>query len=720
VVCSAAIVLASSARPAAAQVQAPEVVDVSFEGNASFPSDSLARAIVTRETTCRSWVLSLFCGLGWFENRALLRERELTRDRARLIVWYRRRGFLNAQVDSARVQRTRTEARVSFLVEEGAPVLADSIAFEGLEEVDIEDLIEDLPIREGDRLNTIALDATRDTIIRRMADRGYAYAEVLRSAIRPAEDPLHAVVTFQIVPGPATTYGDITVDGTRDLSVTTVLRTTQLSTGEPYSRREVEEARSRLYGLEIIRNATVVPDTLTFSLDPEVDVAVTVQEGDPYRVRAGAGWSNAECITAEARWTARNFLGGGRFFQVRGRLGNILAPDFRDVLCQQSGDSIYADLTGLASVDFVQPWIFSTRNALSASLFIERQSLPDIFVRRAVGLQLGLSRTIAPQTVLTGFYRPALTRLRADAVLFCTGFLVCSPDDVAELEGSNWLSPVGLNVSRDRTDDLLDPSSGYRLLFDVEHARQWTGSDFSYDRIVAEGSRYTPIGRWVFATRLRGGWVVPGGFERSAGSDVDIVHPEKRFYSGGANSVRGFAQSRLGPRVLFAPAEGLLTGTGACTPAELSLLQCMPGAEAELDPRPIGGTRLVEANAEFRIPIGSLLQGVVFVDAGQAWSAGQPLHLEFTPGVGVRVPSPVGPIRLDVAYRFRGGQELPVVTEEIRPFDSLRDTDDDQIEIDGIPIPWVRTGNLVTLGNPFLFGTNDSGVQIHISIGQAF
>ncbi len=142
----------------------------------------------------------------------------------------------------------------------------------------------------------------------------------------------------------------------------------------------------------------MLPDTLADLQDPTIDVAITLQEGDAYRVRAGGGWSTAECLNLEAQWTSRNFFGGGRTLSVRGRVGNILASQsqFRDVLCSQSGENKYGDLTGLGVVDFVQPWIFSTRNALSASVFIERQSLPDVFIRRAIGAQIGLSRSLAP------------------------------------------------------------------------------------------------------------------------------------------------------------------------------------------------------------------------------------------------------------------------------------------------------------------------------------
>ena len=94
--------------------------------------------------------------------------------------------------------------------------------------------------------------------------------------------------------------------------------------------------------------------------------------------------------------------------------------------------------------------------------------------------------------------------------------------------------------------------------------------------------------------------------------------------------------------------------------------------------------------------------------------------------MGVRFPSPVGPIRVDLAYRFRGVETLTVVTERIRPFGS-GDADNDRITIrtgdDENPemvLDWVSTGALVPLTVPVPFGANDQGLQLHVSIGQAF
>jgi outer membrane protein assembly factor BamA len=725
--------------PARLQAQAgqTEVVRVRFEGNEAFPDDSLARAIVTRATECRSVFFSPFCwvGAGFAVERFYLREREIPNDRARLQIWYQRRGFREIQVDTTTVVEPDGGAVVSFRIDEGRPIIADSIVVTGVGELPVRGLLDRLPIRAGDRLSVLALDATRDTLTQRLANQGYARVEVLRSHMIPSDDPYRARVTFEVTPGPLTRFGRITIEGNEQLSETTVLRTIQFKPGDIFRRRQLLDAQARLFGLEILRSAEVAPD-FDAGIDSVIPVHVRIQEGDVYRVRYGAGWSTSECLDAEARWASRNFRGGGRILQLRSRVSNILAPEFGDLLCPQGGRGDFAELNWLAAIDFAQPWIRSTRNSLTVSLVAERQSLRDVFIRRAVGLQFSLSRALAPQTPLTLSYRPELSRLDAAEILFCTGFLVCAPDDVSILESANWLAPVGLNLTRNRANNILNPTRGYSVVLDMEHAARWTGSNFRYDRVLTEGTWYASLGgARVLATRAHAGWVGARAFSqrlRERGS-VDVVHPQKRFYAGGANSVRGFAQSRLGPRVLTVETIRLLRSAGGggagCTPAEVLDLSCDASAlsDGAFISRPTGGTRVLEGNVEFRFGLGRGFEGAMFTDAGQVWGADEKVSLsglEVTPGVGVRYLSPIGPIRLDLAYRFRNGQKLSVVTTQIRPFDPSRDEEADRISVNGVELPFVRTADLAVLGPQVLFGrsaaTSFSRFQLHISIGQAF
>ena len=722
--------------PVSSQVGRTEVSEVAFQGNQSFPDDSLSRAIVTRETECRSVVFTPFCwaGADFALQRFYLPERDVPLDRLRLEAWYYQRGFREISVDTLTSLGEEGRATVSFIIDEGEPVIATRVDFEGGEGINEDGLLEGLPLQPGERLSILALDATRDTLERRLANRGYGRVNVLRRHLIPAVEPHTALVTFDIDTGSRVRYGPIMVSGNSELSEGTVLNTLQFSTGDLYSRDEVQQGQGRLFGLDIIRSASVTSD---FQSDPDsvIPITVNVVEGDAYRVRYGGGWTTAECFGVEAQWAARNFVGGGRLLQIRGRVANVLTPQFQNVLCPQGGTEEFGALTGTLSLDFAQPWIFSTRNSFSTALFIERQSLPDVFIREAVGVELALTRLIGPQTSFTLSYRPELSRLDAAEVLFCTNLLVCSPEDVSILQDANWLAPIGFSFTRNLANNILNPNRGYSVVLEVEHASQWTGSNFRYDRAIAEGTLYSGLGRsGVFAARIRGGWVGAGAFEALllTPGTFDLVHPQKRFYAGGANSVRGFAQGRLGPRVLTIDPVRLLepgTAGAGCNPSQLMDLSCDPASikEGRFVPRPTGGTRVLEGNLELRFPIGLNLEGVMFTDVGQVWGGRDEVDLSklaVTPGVGVRYLSPVGPIRIDLGYRFREGEPLAVVTSQLEVFNPNVHEESERIRIDGNVIPYVRTNELAALKTSRLFGEASplslQRFQLHISIGQAF
>ena len=135
---------------------------------------------------------------------------------------------------------------------------------------------------------------------------------------------------------------------------------------------------------------------------------------------------------------------------------------------------------------------------------------------------------------------------------------------------------------------------------------------------------------------------------------------------------------------------------------------------------------MVEGSVEARIPMGGRFQLAGFADFGQMWQgdgADSP-PLEVTPGFGVRYLSPIGPLRLDIAYRFRSGDVLQVVTNQIRPYDPAIDRESERIVVDGDPIPYVRLEDLAFLRPLVLYGQSSAGslsrFQIHLSLGQAF
>ncbi len=216
--------------------------------------------------------------------------------------------------------------------------------------------------------------------------------------------------------------------------------------------------------------------------------------------------------------------------------------------------------------------------------------------------------------------------------------------------------------------------------------------------------------------------------------------PPEEVLRGGANSVRGFAQNQLGPRVLTVdpssllfPIDGTSTGLVPCVPAEVMDLTCNanPLSDGAFGtPRPTGGEVVLEGGLEYRMVLGRSLEAAIFTDFGRIWTepgSGKVSRLEISPGVGIRYLSPVGPIRVDLGYRFRGIEPLQLVTTQIRPFEAGDDSADkirgmvgDQEEAIG----YVATEDLAVLDPRVFYGPRSgfslSRFQIHLSIGQAF
>ena len=723
--------------PLLAQVPSVQVRSIEFLGNEAFPQDSLARTIVNRETRCRSFsVFGLFCPFG--AQREVLNERELVRDVLRLTNFYNIRGYREARVDTLIRRPSEDVVELSFQIDEGSPVRIANLTVEGADVFDEFDPTADLPVQVDGLLNAIDLAASRDTLIQRFRNRGYPRADVSRRWSLPAANPYQADVTFEVETGPHSFFGPITFTGNEALGDGVIRQLLPFEEGQEYSEVRTLEAQRNLFSIEMIQRASIVEAADPAGVVPDnvVPLQVRITEAEAHSVRFGGGWSTLECGNLEGRWTSRNFYGGARRLQLRGRMSNLAADQLEESVCRQAGINEFGGLNWLLAAEFSQPLI---RRSLSfgVNLFWDRQSVQDVFVREAVGVDLSLFQAVAPNTSVTFAYRPELTKLTAAAVFFCTSIQVCTPDDIASLQEPAWLAPVSVNIVQGRTDNVLNPTRGYQVVLNFEHASAVTGSEFQYNRALGEATAYLATGRGqVLAARIRAGWVGAGTFT----SGADVVHPQKRFFGGGANSVRGFAQNQLGPRVLTVdpssllfPIDGTSTGLVPCATAEVMDLTCNanPLSDGAFGtPRPTGGEVVLEGGLEYRMVLGRSLEAAIFTDFGRIWTepgSGKVSQLEISPGVGIRYLSPVGPIRVDLGYRFRGIEPLQVVTTQIRAFEEGDDPGD---KISGIvdgqeePIEYVATEELAVL-DPRVFygpraGLSLSRFQIHLSIGQAF
>jgi outer membrane protein assembly complex protein YaeT len=706
-----------------------EVSSVDFEGARAFDDDLLATAIVTAPTRCIA--LQPLCWLDVGVDRQFLDARALGADVVRLRVFYYQHGYREAEV-SVDTVRAGDAMRVTFRIGEGRPVLVSGLSIQGADGLP-RSLTGNLPLAVGQPLSLVAYEAARDTIISRLANQGYALADVLAGYEITSDAPYAATVRYELIPGSRARFGAIDVAGAVKVSPRVVRRMLTFRTGDVYTRDAVLRSQRNLFGQELFRHAEIRVAPRSTG-DTVMDVRVQVNEGELHRVRFGLGLSTAEFLNAEGRWTSRSFMGGARRLELRGRIANLFAHQLDGTPLFEESRDIYGRVSGSIAADFSQPWLFGPLNTLGAGVFFERRSLPNVFVRTSGGGYVSFARALGEGETFTAGYRPELTKLETAEgdQIFCFGFVACGPREIEALRSPHWLSPVAASFVRDRSNSIFAPTRGYLIRLDGEYAGPLTASDFGYTRLLADVTDYHTFGRGlVWAARLRGGWA------RATGADSTLgVHPQKRFFAGGPNSVRGYAQYRLGPKLLTVDAANRLArpieeGGAGCSAQSINDGSCDAGPLADAMPdifnvQPVGGAVLVEGNIEVRFPVfRDRIRGAAFIDFGQVWPDQDDPGLDglaWTPGFGVRYFSAVGPIRVDIGYNPQGAERVPVVTTEVEHCPAGQPPE--EIE-PGTVYDFRDLCNTRTLRSlePVSWQPRETWfdrLQLHFSIGQAF
>jgi outer membrane protein assembly factor BamA len=726
------------AAPAGARAQADDLAgrtirSVTFEGRESISRSVLADSIVTQRSRCRGLILRPVCAVTKAEfayEEHELDPQEVSRDVLRIRVIYFRKGYRQAEVTSSVTPRDDDAVDVTFTIAEGPLTTIGSMTVAHTREVLTERQMGSMGVPQSGPLDLTQLDSAKIRIRNALWDRGYADADVRDSTtIDPATHV--AAVGLTIDPKPLAIIDSVAIDGNETVSDRTVERVLGLQPGQVFRRTDVTAAQRRLFDTEIFRQSVVrVPP----SGDSAKALVVTVEEAPPRALRLGAGFNTTDFVQSEVRFIRYNWLGDARRLDMRAAVGNLLASQlngrtfFADVAETPFGgevDPIFLRPTWQAGVQLTQPFFLSTHTSLGLGFSVHRRIVPGITVDRGFAADGSLTHRLAEGVPISVTYRFERAHFEAGDLYFCVNFGVCDPATVGALRKPHRLAPLGLTARIERADDPIAPTSGFMGRVEVEHASRLTGSSFHYQRVAGEASQYYRFAnrRTVLAGVVRAGWVRPlGGTFAALGidqSDLGVLHPRRRLLSGGARSIRGYAENQMGPKVLTVPSRKLIqppsdTGTPACTLATIADRSCDPNAapDSVFRSRPLGGNTLLEGSVELRFPLNPTFVAAVFVDAGVL--RGQRLNFPpgsrsaITPGLGVRYQSPIGPVRVDLGIKTRVNDELPVVTELVDANGEPRLV---QLEKLAQYDPHADAGTLRKL-----LGR----LQLHLAIGEAF
>ena len=646
--------------PGLAEYSGREVREVEFSGrDLQVPVDSLRAILAIQPTVCRLEFLPLAVCPGLIgRNRTRLDLQELARDLLRIQLYYRDQGYYGTRVDPAVTELGGDDIALRFNIVPGDEVVLRELDVEGADSLLDPALLERrLPLAVGEPFSRIGFLSSADTVRSLLQQRGHVYADVLRNySIDTIADVAEA--QFVALPGPPVLVDSVLVIGAARLGRSTVVQQLSFNQGDTLRLSDLNRSQRNLYSLESVNFASVdiAPDTLQADPDSSrATVLVRIVEAPKYLVDATAGFGTIDCIRTGVRWVNRNFLGGARRLEISGSVSKIGVGQPADLglensLCSALGDDPFSrDLNYALAADFQQPRLFGTRTALGLGLHANRQSELKTYLRQSVGGRVTASRVVGPTLVgLTADVQRGSTQ--APDAVFCIGFDLCSPADVQQLTEARWSNSMALSAIWDRTSGAPYTLRGFQLRGNTIWSSPVLGSDDQYLRLLADGAAYREVRPgWVVAGRLQAGAFVEGTLNPRTG----FIPPEQRFYAGGPNSVRGFERNALGPRAY------VLDTLRIDEAGDTTNLNTAAASAT-------GGTELVVGSLELRVPsplLGQYLRLAGFVDAGQVWAPGTRASVDgirITPGAGLRFITPIGPIRLDVAYNPYGNQLGPL------------------------------------------------------------
>jgi outer membrane protein insertion porin family/translocation and assembly module TamA len=721
--------------------RAPELRDVRFQGNHAFGNRTLQQAIASEPT---SWVRRVFRVIG---TRHCLSREEVPRDVARLLLYYRRRGYPRVDVSSKVERRIGKGAALTFTIREGEPLRIDSLVFGAAPPGTPLDTGRQLPeaidrVRPGQPMSQFALDSAEQALRRRLQNRGYFSATVAGES-RVDTAAYRARVTLQAAPGPLVHVGDVKVRAapypghSQRVSDDALRQMTGLKDGSVLRARDLETARRNLAASQVYREAAVRVDTVREERGRAVaDVSVAAAESYARDLELRLGWATIDCLRAQATLQRTAFLRPAGQLLLTGRVSKVGVGDpfdFAPQLCSDAArnDPFSAYLNYYLGFNYTNPGLGTRPIRRSATLYTERRSEYLAYLRTTyIGTSVSATRPLGDSRwVLGAGYELSYGSTLAEPAVLCGVFAACFPEDRERLSQPRRLGVVNALVSRDRTDDVANPSRGTMLRFEVRGAAPVTLSDplETFIGVRLDGSYYRRLNRSLIgATRLRLGTIWPG----KSGN----VPTEERLYAGGATTVRGYQQNELGPQIYLPEKFSVVVNENGDT-----LFTSDPKAS---DSRtiPSGGNALLVGNVELRIRspvLPEFLQYVAFVDGGalgnRGAAAGEPKgKLRVTPGVGLRAFTPVGAARLDVGYNPYSPQAGPAYYDValgletaplycVSPGNQLPVTGYGPVDENGKPIPPVQAEG--TCPSTYQRPRPDSfwrRLTLHFSFGQAF
>ncbi len=546
------------------------------------------------------------------------------RDKSVIEDLYRSNGFRDIRVTSETqddYKNTKGDIAASFTIDEGHQYTVASLTVSGVEEPELSKVTEHLTSKEGQPFSEYDVTSDKQTILDRLGAAGYSDAS-FEWSWAPGATQFTADVKFILHEGDPQFVREVVVTGLSTTRRSLVEKQLKEKTGDPLSATSMAETQRRLYDLAIFSQVNMAVQ------DPDGDevrrtVLYDLQEASRYSITMGIG---TEFGRIGGGTPAEDLSNPGGATQLTPRVSLGLSRANLFGLGQSIGLQILlSTVQKRASINYFVPRIFS-RPSLDGNFTVLYDDTFDVDTFRAVRREVSSQISQKVSKTLNTFYRFAYRDVGVSN-------LKISPYLVPRLAQSVRVGIASFNIVHDRRDDPVDPHKGIYSTLDLALATKYFGSQTSFARILGRNATYYSLGpKFVLARETQFG-IEPAFSVPSTADPSDPIPLPERFYGGGGSTMRGYPQNQAGPR----------DGTTGF---------------------PLGGSALFFNNTEIRFPLyGANIRGVLFEDFGNVFSTLGNMSfrtdqrgitdfnfMSHAVGFGIRYRTPLGPLRLDVAY----------------------------------------------------------------------
>jgi outer membrane protein insertion porin family len=555
-----------------------KIKKITFVGNTNIKSKQLRGIMETRQKNFLSFITSA----------GIFKEEALQKDVEKLMAYYYYQGYIKATVSNPTVTHEGKDIFISIPVEEGDRFNIGTVDLTGDLILPRESLAKDLQAIEGKVFSSNYLNKDMVNLRELYADKGYANVDI--SPLTSIHDEQKTVdITYDIAQGEKVYFEKINITGNNRTRDKVIRREVRVAEGDLYSTGKIKRSQQELENLGYFKKVNLT--TAAGSSSSKLNLNVEVEEKPTGSISFGAGYSSVDSLVGMIQFSQENFRGKGQRFDVSAQLGG----------------------TNRFMFSFTEPWFRDTRWSAGFDLYNMERWYED-FDSESTGGGVRLGHPVGEYTKFNFGYEYEtvdVTNVDDDAAV-----------EILEQEGTTTVGAFNAGIIRNTLDNRFTPRKG--TLNSISGKFAGLGGDSSFTTFIASSSRYFPL-PWETAFMIRGtiGYIFDYG-----GDEIPIF---EKFFLGGLDSLRGFEERSVGPRVKRSEYNRFITDPN--------------------DYDVVGGEKELFFNFEYIFPIvkSAGIRGDIFFDTGNAYRQSESYFSDMrkSVGAGIRWQSPFGPLRVE-------------------------------------------------------------------------